>query len=108
MPLSYAFLSRQNSPSRILIARHSENEVFATEMVCFVVTIPDGQAKLPEERALLSLRPHNQPPFRAGAAGALPVSETVWMDDSVHDVPVQRPALVAQIVADHVNDGFFG
>ena len=70
-PLSYAFLSRQSSPARILIARHSENEVFATEMVCFVVTLPGGEAKLPEETELLSMLQSNEPLFRAGAAWAL-------------------------------------
>lgn len=70
-PLSYAFLTKQSSPSRMLIARHSEDDTFATEMVCFVVTIPDGEAKLPEQSELTALLGHTEPLFRAGAAWAL-------------------------------------
>ena len=38
----------------------------------------------------------------------LPVSRTVWMEDSVHDVPVQRPELVARTIEEHVNGRLFG
>ena len=69
--LSYAFLTKLSSPSRVLVARHSEDDTFATEMVCFVVTVPDGEAKLPEESELTSLLGHTEPLFRAGAAWAL-------------------------------------
>ena len=41
------------------------------------------------------------------AGRLLPVSETVWLEDSVHDVPVQRPELVAGIIEEHVRNGFF-
>ena len=38
----------------------------------------------------------------------LPKSKTVWLDDSIHDVPIQRPELVADLIKSHVADGFFG
>ena len=38
----------------------------------------------------------------------LPTSRTVWLEDSVHDVPLQRPELVARVIANHAHDGFFG
>jgi pimeloyl-ACP methyl ester carboxylesterase len=38
----------------------------------------------------------------------LPNSKTVWLDDCIHDVPIQRPELVADLLASHVADGFFG
>lgn len=41
------------------------------------------------------------------AGARLPVSRTVWMDDSVHDVQLQRPESVAQTIIDAVTDGFF-
>ena len=28
----------------------------------------------------------------------LPTSETVWLEDSIHDVPIQRPELVAEVI----------
>lgn len=42
---------------------------------------------------------------RAGAL--LPVSKTVWFDDSVHDVPLQRPEAVARVITEHIRGGFF-
>ena len=43
----------------------------------------------------------------AGAGDALPVSKTVWLEDSVHDVPLQRPDLVAKVIKQHHSNGFF-
>ena len=42
------------------------------------------------------------------AGQLIPVSKTVWLEDSVHDVPLQRPELVAEVIDKHVHDGFFG
>ena len=33
--------------------------------------------------------------------------KTVWMEDSIHDVPIQRPELVASTIASHISNGFF-
>jgi len=35
-------------------------------------------------------------------------SKTVWLENSIHDVPIQRPELVAELIKSHVADGFFG
>ena len=43
----------------------------------------------------------------ARAESLLPVAKTVWMEDSIHDVPIQRPELVASTIADHLSGGFF-
>ena len=43
----------------------------------------------------------------ARAESLLPKGKTVWMEDSIHDVPIQRPELVASTIADHLNNGFF-
>lgn len=37
----------------------------------------------------------------------LPKSKTVWLEDSIHDVPIQRPELVADVIRSHLADGFF-
>ena len=42
------------------------------------------------------------------AAGSIPRSKVVWFEDSVHDVPLQRPELVASAVKEHIQEGFFG
>ncbi len=44
----------------------------------------------------------------AAAGDALPVSKTVWLEDAVHDVPLQRPELVARVIEEHIEGGFFG
>ncbi len=41
------------------------------------------------------------------AQRALPISKTVWFEDSVHDVPLQRPAAVAAVIREHIANGFF-
>lgn len=42
------------------------------------------------------------------AERGLPVSKTVWLENSIHDVPAQRPELVAGVIKEHIQDGFFG
>ena len=42
----------------------------------------------------------------ARAESLLPRSKTVWMEDSIHDVPLQRPSLVASTIADHIVGGY--
>lgn len=44
----------------------------------------------------------------AEASKLIPRSKTVWMEDSVHDVPIQRPELVAGVITEHIENGFFG
>ena len=41
------------------------------------------------------------------ATRLLPKSKTVWLENSVHDVPLQRPKLVARTIGDHIRKGFF-
>ncbi len=43
----------------------------------------------------------------AAAESLLPNSKTVWLENSIHDVPVQRPELVADTIRDHILAGFF-
>ena len=37
----------------------------------------------------------------------IPKARIVWMEDSIHDVPVQRPKEVAQVILDTASEGFF-
>jgi pimeloyl-ACP methyl ester carboxylesterase len=43
----------------------------------------------------------------SAVADLLPVSKTVWLEDSIHDVPIQRPELVAEVINQNIVDGFF-
>ncbi len=44
----------------------------------------------------------------AKAQDLLPRVRVVWLEDSIHDVPVQRPELVAKTIREGINSGFFG
>ena len=43
----------------------------------------------------------------AAASAAMPAGKVVWLEDSIHDVPLQRPGLVAGVIRDHIKEGFF-
>ncbi len=43
----------------------------------------------------------------AQAEALLPRAKTVWLENSIHDVPLQRPALVADTIREHIQTGFF-
>ena len=66
---NYAFVTREATPGRILVARQSDNADGAvSEMTCFVVDAVDADAKLPSQAELLRLLRDKEPLFRAGAA----------------------------------------
>ena len=41
------------------------------------------------------------------AQSLLPKARLVWMEDSIHDVPVQRPAEVAEVISQANREGYF-
>ena len=43
----------------------------------------------------------------ARAQELLPKLKVVWLEDSIHDVPVQRPELVAKTIRENIQSGFF-
>ena len=44
----------------------------------------------------------------ARAQELLPKVKVAWLEDSIHDVPVQRPELVAKTIRESIESGFFG
>ena len=38
----------------------------------------------------------------------LPTGKAVWLENSIHDVPIQRPDLVSDTLDSHLSNGFFG
>ena len=42
------------------------------------------------------------------AINLLPKGKAVWLEDSIHDVPIQRPELVSDTLNSHLSNGFFG
>ena len=43
----------------------------------------------------------------AQAEANLPRARTVWLEDSIHDVPLQRPELIASVILQAADEGFF-
>ena len=41
------------------------------------------------------------------AQETIPISEVIWLENSIHDVPLQRPELVSQLVSERIENGFF-
>ena len=41
------------------------------------------------------------------ALAKLPKARVIWMEDSIHDVPIQRPSEVAQVIRTVEKEGFF-
>ena len=98
-----AKLSRDNH-LRIIRAlwEHHPRELYP-QVSCPVLMMPARQQENPDayERTL------GRSESIAAAERLLPNSKTVWLEDSIHDVPVQRPELVAETIRDHILAGFF-
>ena len=95
-----ARLSRDNH-IRIIEALwdHHPPELYP-EVTCPVLVMPARQKSDP---ATAGLRENSV----ATATASLPKGEAVWLEDSIHDAPLQRPELVASIIAQHIQSGFF-
>jgi hypothetical protein len=67
--MSYAFVSREVAPGRLLVGRHSEGEGdVLKELTCFAVDVLKSEARLPARAELIGLLSDKEPLFRAGAA----------------------------------------
>ena len=98
-----AKLSRDNH-LRIIKALwdHHPSELYP-QVTCPVLMMPARQRGDPDayERTLARSQ------SIAAAERLLPHSKTVWLEDSIHDVPVQRPELVAETIRENILAGFF-
>ncbi len=98
-----ARLSRDNH-LRIIRAlwEHHPPRLYS-QVQCPVLMMPARQMLNPEAASRAVVRSESI----AVAEQLLPRSKTVWLEDSIHDVPVQRPDLVAETIHEHIHDGFF-
>ena len=97
-------LSRENH-IRIIEAlwEHHPPQLYP-RVECPVLFLPARQGTNPAEMERLWRKEAGV----AAAAGSLQRSKVVWLEDSVHDVPLQRPELVASVIREHIQEGFFG
>ena len=98
-----AKLSRDNH-LRIIRAlwEHHPRELYP-QVTCPVLMMPARQRENPDAYERTLARSESI----AAAERLLPRSKTVWLEDSIHDVPVQHPELVAEIIREHILGGFF-
>ena len=98
-----AKLSRDNH-LRIIEAlwEHHPRELYP-KVACPVLMMPARQRENPDAYERTLARSESI----AAAERLLPRSKTVWLEDSIHDVPVQRPELVADTIREHIQSGFF-
>ena len=94
---------RRENHLRIIDAlwEHKPFELYPT-LQCSVLMLPARQA-VPDAMA----RRFRREESIAKAESLLSRSKTVWLEDSIHDVPLQRPGLVADTIREHVLAGFF-
>jgi pimeloyl-ACP methyl ester carboxylesterase len=99
-----AHLSRENH-MRIIEAlwEHRPSLLYA-RVECPVLLMPARQESVDSPMA----RRFNREESIAAASRLLPASRTVWLEDSIHDVPLHRPELVAEVIRDHLRASFFG
>ena len=99
-----ARLSRRNHMQIIEAFWHHRPSELYSRVTCPVLLMP---ARHPDSQMPpVAIRSDREAAVSA-AADLLPVSETVWLEDSIHDVPIQRPELVAEIIRQRIEDGFF-
>ncbi len=80
---------------------HKPSEMFP-QVQCPVLILPARLGPPSDERGELRQQ------MVSLAQKTIPVSEVVWLENSIHDVPLQRPELVSQLVSERIENGFFG
>jgi pimeloyl-ACP methyl ester carboxylesterase len=100
-----ARLSRRNHMQIIeAFWNHRPSELYAS-VRCPVLLMP---ARQPNEQIPQAAMGFDREEAISNASRLLPVSETVWLEDSIHDVPIQRPELVASVISERIEGGFLG
>ena len=94
---------RRENHLRIIDAlwEHRPSQLYPM-LQCPVLLLPARQAN-PDE----SDRRFRRAESIARAESLLPASRTVWLEDSIHDVPLQRPELVASAIQGQIRAGYF-
>ena len=100
-----ARLSRENHMRIIEAFWDHRPSTLYSDVKCPVLLMPARQEHESDSPAARRFRREEA---IAVASRSLPTSRTVWLEDSIHDVPLQRPELVASVIKEHIDGGFFG
>ena len=98
-----ARLSRENHMRIIEAMWEHRPSLLYPRVECPVLLMPARQEGVDSPMA----RRFNREESIAAATRLLPSRKAVWLEDSIHDVPLQRPELVAEVIGEHIRDGFF-
>ena len=99
-----ARLSRENHMRLIEAFWEHRPSLLYSRVECPVLLMPARTVNTDPESA----RRFRREEAIAVATKELRRSKTVWLEDSIHDVPLQRPELVATVIREHLRSGFFG
>jgi pimeloyl-ACP methyl ester carboxylesterase len=99
-----ARLARDNHMQIIEALWGHSPSMLCPRVECPVLIMPARQ----KDKESSMARRFNREEAVARAEKLLPRSETVWLEDSIHDVPLQRPELVADIIKGRAKASFFG
>lgn len=98
-----AWLSRDNHLRIVEALWEHHPPALYPQVKCPVLLMPARDESDPGAAERRSRRAESM----SAVADLLPVSKTVWLEDSIHDVPIQRPELVAEVINQNIVDGFF-
>ncbi len=99
-------LSRENHMQVVRALWEQRPSQLYTRIPCPVLMVPARHDNVTSGRMadFQAIKERNV----ATAQARLVRSRTVWMPDSVHDVQLQRPRELAQLILDAFDEGFFG
>ena len=97
-------LTRENHLRIINALWDHEPPVLYPKVNCPVLILPARRLGNPEslDRDTRRLDSVNR------AINLLPTGKAVWLENSIHDVPIQRPELVSDTLESHISNGYFG
>jgi pimeloyl-ACP methyl ester carboxylesterase len=95
-------LSRENHMKILRAMWENPSSPRFPQVQCPVLLMPARQAQEADQERLKT-----KEEGVARALRTLPRARLVWMEDSIHDVHLQRPQAVAQVITDAAAGGFF-
>ena len=79
---------------------HQPSELFP-DITCPVLYLP---ARMPDNT---SHRNSMKDDMIRLASESLTTFNTIWLENSIHDVPIQKPELLSSIILSEIDKGFF-
>lgn len=98
-----ARLSRENHMKIIEALWYHKPQELYSSVVCPVLLLP---ARRNETEDTMIERQKYRNLSVTIAANLLPYSKLIWFEDTIHDVPLQKPQTLANIINSHIRNGY--